>query len=81
MAPLATGLRHEERLLDGDRTRSCGQAVAGVDVRVFDVSGKEVPPGVEVVVRGPDVMPGYWNKPEAPPSFATGGTTAATSAS
>ena len=66
MAPLATALRHEERLVGGDLARSCGRAVAGVDVRVFDQSGKEVPPGEigEVVVRGPNIMPGYWNKPE-----------------
>ena len=66
MAPIATALRHEERLLDGELGRSCGRAVAGVDVRIFDPAGKEVPPGEigEVVVRGPNIMPGYWNKPE-----------------
>jgi long-chain acyl-CoA synthetase len=66
LAPLATALRHEETLIDGDLARSCGRAVAGVDVRVFDKSDHEVPPGEigEVVVRGPNVMPGYWNKPE-----------------
>jgi long-chain acyl-CoA synthetase len=66
MAPLATALRHEETLMDGDLARSCGRAVAGVDVRVVDEDGRELPPGEigEVVVRGPNVMPGYWNKPE-----------------
>ena len=36
--------------------------------RVFDQSDKEVPSGEigEVVVRGPNIMPGYWNKPEPP---------------
>jgi long-chain acyl-CoA synthetase len=65
MAPLATALRHEETLLDGELARSCGQAVAGVDVRIFDANGQELPPGEtgEVVVRGPNIMPGYWNKP------------------
>ena len=65
-APLATGLRHEEKLVDGELARSCGQAVVGVDVRVFDPQGHEMPPGdiSEVVVRGPNVMQGYWNKPE-----------------
>ena len=65
-APLATLLRHEETRLESDVARSCGQAVAGVDVRVFGPDGHELPPGEigEVVVRGPNVMQGYWNKPE-----------------
>lgn len=65
-APLVTLLRHEERLVESDLARSCGQAVAGVDVRVVDPSGRDLPSGEigEVIVRGPNVMPGYWNKPE-----------------
>ena len=66
LAPLATALRHEETLVDGALARSCGRAVAGVDVRICDQRDHELPPGEigEVVVRGPNVMPGYWNKPE-----------------
>jgi len=66
LAPLATALRHEETLVDGALARSCGRAVAGVDVRIFDQGDHELPPGEigEVVVRGPNVMPGYWNKPD-----------------
>jgi len=65
-APLVTLLRHEERLVESDLARSCGQAVAGVDVRVVAPSGHDLPPGGigEVVIRGPNVMQGYWNKPE-----------------
>lgn len=65
-APLATMLRNEMNVLDSALARSCGQAVAGVDVRVFDQEGHELPPGDigEAVVRGPNVMLGYWNKPE-----------------
>jgi long-chain acyl-CoA synthetase len=65
-APLATLLRHEEQRIESDVARSCGQAVAGVDVRVFGPDGHAMPPGEvgEVVVRGPNVMQGYWNKPE-----------------
>ncbi len=65
-APLATCLRNEHLVLESDLARSCGQAVAGVDVRVFDKDGHELPPGDvgEVVVRGTNIMKGYWNKPE-----------------
>ena len=44
-----------------------GQPVAGVSVRIVDPSGLDVPiktPG-EVVVRGNNVMVGYWGNPEA----------------
>ena len=66
LSPLTTALRNEHLLLDDDRARSCGQSIPGTDVRVLDNDGVEVPRGEigEVVVRGPNVMVGYWNKPE-----------------
>lgn len=66
LSPLTTALRDEQNLLDDARARSCGQSIPGTDVRILDTDGKEVPTGEigEVVVRGPNVMVGYWNKPE-----------------
>jgi long-chain acyl-CoA synthetase len=64
-APLATVLPHEESYLDTSRIRSCGQPAVGVDVAVF-AHGSTSPIIAEVgevVVRGANVMVGYWNKP------------------
>ena len=46
--------------------RSAGRASLSTEVRVVDAQGREVPLGTvgEVAVRGPNVMLGYWNKPE-----------------
>jgi len=46
---------------------SCGFPVPGLSVRIVDpASGLDVSPGQEgeLIVRGPNVMPGYHNKPE-----------------
>ncbi len=45
--------------------RSAGRAGYASEVRILDSEGREVPPGVvgEIVIRGPSVMQGYWNKP------------------
>ena len=49
-----------------DRLTSCGRPCPGIDVRVVDESGKEVGAGQsgEFVVRGANVMRGYWNNPD-----------------
>ncbi|MBT8103912.1 MAG: long-chain-fatty-acid--CoA ligase [Gammaproteobacteria bacterium] len=65
-SPLVTGLRNEQRLLDVDRSRSCGQSLIGVQVKIIDNEGDELPIGEvgELAARGPNIMKGYWNKPE-----------------
>ena len=50
---------------EANRLLSCGWPVLGVDVRVVNDLGAEVAPGElgEIVVRGPNVMKGYWKLP------------------
>jgi acyl-CoA synthetase (AMP-forming)/AMP-acid ligase II len=45
---------------------SIGIPVPGVEVKIVDSSGNEVPTGEtgEIVVGGPNVMLGYWKQPE-----------------
>ncbi len=66
LSPLCTALLDEQHLIDSPLARSCGSSIPGCDVRIVDDSGKELPRREvgEVVVRGPNVMLGYWNKPE-----------------
>jgi long-chain acyl-CoA synthetase len=69
LSPLATVLMPEEHSGLGrtkGRHRSGGRAALGVEVRIVDENDRPVPPGTvgEIVVRGDNVMMGYWNRPE-----------------
>ena len=53
-----------------DRERkpgSIGIPIDGVQIKLVDEEGAELPPGEvgEVLIRGPNVMKGYWRNPEA----------------
>jgi acyl-CoA synthetase (AMP-forming)/AMP-acid ligase II len=54
--------------LDEDLRRpgACGRALPGTEVFAVDGDGNRVPAGEvgELVVRGPNVMAGYWRRPE-----------------
>jgi len=58
-----TCLKPEEH----DRIGSCGRPFFLAEVAVFDDEDKPLKPGEkgEIVVRGPQLMARYWNRPEA----------------
>lgn len=57
---------HSEAARRSGLSRSVGRGGIGVTIRIMDGEGREVPRGTvgEIVVRGPNITPGYWNKPE-----------------
>jgi acyl-CoA synthetase (AMP-forming)/AMP-acid ligase II len=69
LSPIATILEPPFHVLEGaqaDKRRSCGRAAPGVCVEVVDPNGNEQPRGTigEIRARGPNVMLGYWNRPQ-----------------
>jgi long-chain acyl-CoA synthetase len=70
VSPLATYNHDPAR-----RPGSVGTPVPGVEVRVTDAQGRGLPPGTpgEVCVRGPNVMAGYWGRPEEAARALRGG--------
>ena len=67
---LATALTPEHHIISDDpvvkkRLQSAGQEILHADVRVVDSEGVELPCGQigEIIIRGPNVMKGYWKDP------------------
>jgi long-chain acyl-CoA synthetase len=54
---------------------SIGTPVVGVQMRVVDAEGRDLPGGEvgEIVIRGHNVMKGYWGRPEATAESITDG--------
>ncbi len=50
-----------------EQLRACGWAWPGLEMRIQDASGAELPAGEigEIAIRGGAIMAGYWNRPEA----------------
>jgi acyl-CoA synthetase (AMP-forming)/AMP-acid ligase II len=65
LAPLATVCGQDQHK-PGGKLGSAGRASYCTEVRIVDPNGNEVPRGTvgEVIVRGANVMTGYWKKPE-----------------
>ena len=63
-SPLVTALKPEDCTV---KLGSAGLPAMHCEVRIVDAEGVDVAPGVmgELWVRGPNITPGYWNRPEA----------------
>jgi long-chain acyl-CoA synthetase len=61
-APVATANRFDSIEFSG----MIGMPIPSTDVAILDDAGNEVPLGTpgEIAIRGPQVMAGYWNRPE-----------------
>ena len=70
-SPLATVQRPDET----DKCGTIGKPIPGVELRVFDDQDRELPQGErgEIVIRGHNVMKGYYNKPQATAEAMRGG--------
>lgn len=58
---------HRRGLLRNELLTSAGRPVLGTEIRIVDVDGTDVELGRtgEIVVRGGQLMDGYWKRPEA----------------
>ncbi len=79
-APLGTTLLPEDHIVDGPpellrRLESAGRESPVTEVRVVDENDVEVPFGEigEIVIRGKNVMQGYWKQPELSAQVLRGG--------
>ncbi|MDW8356428.1 long-chain fatty acid--CoA ligase [Thermus sp.] len=62
----ASPVTHCNPLYGPRKLGSVGLPFPGVEAKVVDEEGKELPPGEvgELILKGPNVMKGYWNRPE-----------------
>ncbi len=75
MSEAAPSISTLSKELAVQKAGSIGRAVFHLDVAVVDEASQEVPRGQvgELVMRGPNVMQGYWNRPEATAEALKGG--------
>jgi long-chain acyl-CoA synthetase len=74
-SPNLTVLQPEEHVGPAPRLGSVGRESRGVHVRVVDDEDRDVAPGEvgEIVARGPNIMVGYWRRPEETAAALRGG--------
>jgi long-chain acyl-CoA synthetase len=78
LSPAATTLHWNEHVGEGrakGRHRSAGRAAIGCEVRIVDAEDKPLAFGEvgEIVVRGDNIMMGYWERPEETARAVIGG--------
>ncbi len=78
LSPLAAKLEH--RYLLGEyremgRHRAAGRAIPGVEIEIYDENDQPVPRRTvgQILMRGPNLMMGYWNWPEETEKALKGG--------
>lgn len=74
-APVVTALPPAEHYNGSKTLGTIGTPMRHVDMRIVDDAGRDVPRGMtgEIIVRGPNVMNGYWNQPELTAHALRGG--------
>ena len=74
-SPVMTILQPEDHVFENGQATSAGRPMLGVELKVVDLMDREVKTGEpgEIVARGPTVMKGYWNRPEANAEVLRGG--------
>jgi long-chain acyl-CoA synthetase len=58
-----------------ERKTSVGRPLPILDMKIIDADGKELPDGQlgELLIYGPTITPGYWNRPDATAETVRGG--------
>jgi acyl-CoA synthetase (AMP-forming)/AMP-acid ligase II len=67
---------HDRALADRpELLLSAGRAIPGTELRIVDADDQPVPVGVpgQIVARGPQLMKGYWRRPDATAAALAGG--------
>ena len=70
----------EDHIIEGPaekvkRSRAAGRALVNYEIKIFDQEDREVPIGEvgEIVVKGPSMMAGYWDRPDETAEVMRGG--------